>query len=156
MITVTAIFGVALAALGIVPTPGPNMMYLVSRTVSQACRAGLVSLCGVAAGFLVYLTAAAAGLTTIFAVVPELYSALKLAGTLYLGWLAWKTLRPGGTSAFAPTEFSKRLRPHGGSWRSCVMSWTELTIGAVALNPCGTDYSEHVVAELEVGAGLQR
>jgi threonine/homoserine/homoserine lactone efflux protein len=95
---------VALASLGLLLTPGPNMMYLVSRTVSQGRRAGLVSLCGVALGFLAYLGAATAGITTIFAMVPELYLALKLAGALYIGWLAWKTLKPGGTSPFAPTE----------------------------------------------------
>ncbi|WP_216897944.1 LysE family translocator [Nocardia alni] len=104
MIGTTAIVGVVIAALGLVLTPGPNMMYLVSRTVSQGRRAGLVSLAGVAVGFLCYLAAAAAGITAIFAVVPDLYLALKMAGALYIGWLAWKTLRPGGTSAFAPRE----------------------------------------------------
>lgn len=104
MIGSTAIAGVALASLGLVLTPGPNMMYLVSRTVSQGRRAGLISLGGVAVGFLCYLAAATAGITTIFAVVPDLYLALKLAGALYIGWLAWKTLRPGGVSAFAPTD----------------------------------------------------
>jgi threonine/homoserine/homoserine lactone efflux protein len=104
VIETTAVLGVAAAALGMVLTPGPNMMYLVSRSVSQGRRAGLISLSGVAAGFLVYLTAAAVGITAIFAVVPELYLAVKLAGALYLGWLAWKTLRPGGISAFAPSE----------------------------------------------------
>ncbi len=104
MIGTTAIVGVVVAALGLVLTPGPNMMYLVSRTVSQGRRAGLVSLAGVAAGFLCYLAAAAAGITAIFAVVPDLYLALKLAGAAYIGWLAWKTLRPGGVSAFAPRE----------------------------------------------------
>lgn len=104
MIETTAVAGVAVAALGLVLTPGPNMVYLVSRTVSQGRRAGLVSLAGVAVGFLVYLIAIAAGITAIFAVVPGLYLALKLAGAAYLAWLAWKTLRPGGMSAFTPSE----------------------------------------------------
>ncbi|ATL65496.1 LysE family translocator [Nocardia terpenica] len=104
MIETSAVLGVALAALGLVLTPGPNMMYLVSRTVSQGRRAGMVSLIGVAVGFLCYLAAATAGITAIFAVVPGLYLALKLAGALYLGWLAWKALRPGGVSAFAPVD----------------------------------------------------
>ncbi|QIS17515.1 LysE family translocator [Nocardia terpenica] len=104
MIETSAVLGVALAELGLVLTPGPNMMYLVSRTVSQGRRAGLVSLTGVAVGFLCYLAAATAGITAIFAVVPGLYLALKLAGALYLGWLAWKALRPGGVSAFAPVD----------------------------------------------------
>ncbi|MFD0361584.1 LysE family translocator [Nocardia sp. GCM10030253] len=103
MIETAAIIGVAAAALGMVLTPGPNMMYLVSRTVAQGRRAGLVSLSGVAAGFAVYLTAATAGITAVFAVVPGLYSAVKVAGAAYLGWLAWQALRPGGASVFAPT-----------------------------------------------------
>ncbi|MFD6353800.1 LysE family translocator [Nocardia tengchongensis] len=104
MIETSAVLGVAAAALGLVLTPGPNMMYLVSRTVSQGRRAGLVSLGGVAVGFGVYLAAATAGITAVFAMVPALYLALKLAGALYLVYLAWKTLRPGGVALFAPTE----------------------------------------------------
>lgn len=97
-----AVVGVAAAAVGMVLTPGPNMMYLVSRTVSQGRRAGLVSLGGVAAGFGVYLAAATAGITAVFAVVPGLYLGVKLAGAAYMGWLAWQAVRPGGVSVFAP------------------------------------------------------
>jgi threonine/homoserine/homoserine lactone efflux protein len=50
----------------------------------------------------VYLVAATAGIATVFALVPPLYTALKLAGAAYLLWLAWKAVRPGGESAFAP------------------------------------------------------
>ncbi|GAA2758227.1 LysE family translocator [Actinopolymorpha rutila] len=97
-----ALLGIAAVALGLVLTPGPNMIYLVSRSVTQGRRAGLVSLTGVAAGFLVYLLAATAGLATVFSLVPALYTALKLGGAAYLLWLAWKAVRPGGESAFAP------------------------------------------------------
>ncbi|WP_433713311.1 LysE family translocator [Nocardia sp. CA-084685] len=106
MIETAAILGVAAAALGMVLTPGPNMMYLASRSVSQGRRAGLVSLGGVAAGFGVYLAAATAGITAVFAIVPGLYLAVKLAGAGYLLWLAWQAVRPGGTSVFAPAELS--------------------------------------------------
>ncbi|MBC7303502.1 MAG: LysE family translocator [Nocardia sp.] len=104
MLQTTAVLGVGAAALGMVLTPGPNMMYLVSRTVSQGRRAGLISLTGVAAGFGVYLMAAAAGITAVFAVVPGLYLAVKLAGAAYLLWLAWQAVRPGGVSVFAPAD----------------------------------------------------
>jgi threonine/homoserine/homoserine lactone efflux protein len=49
----------ALIALGMVLTPGPNMIYLVSRSICQGPMAGLVSLGGVALGFLVYMLSAA-------------------------------------------------------------------------------------------------
>jgi threonine/homoserine/homoserine lactone efflux protein len=102
MVTATAIAGISAVALGLVLTPGPNMIYLVSRSVVQGRRAGLVSLGGVAAGFGVYLAAAVAGIAAVFALVPALYLAMKLAGAAYLLWLAWKAVRPGGESAFAP------------------------------------------------------
>ncbi|MUN37263.1 LysE family translocator [Actinomadura litoris] len=104
MISLAALAGMALVALGIVLSPGPNMVYLVSRSVTQGRRAGLISLGGVAAGFLVYVVAATAGLTTVFALVPPLYTAIKLGGAVYLLWLAWQAVRPGGASAFAPRE----------------------------------------------------
>ncbi|MCP9964287.1 LysE family translocator [Actinomadura madurae] len=53
---------------------------------------------------MVYVAAATAGLTTVFALVPALYTAIKLAGAGYLLWLAWQALRPGGTAAFAPRD----------------------------------------------------
>jgi threonine/homoserine/homoserine lactone efflux protein len=102
MVGTGALVGIALVALGLVLTPGPNMVYLVSRSVTQGRRAGLVSLLGVAAGFGVYLVAAVAGIATVFVLVPALYTAVKLAGAAYLLWLAWQTLRPGGHSPFTP------------------------------------------------------
>lgn len=104
MISAGAGLGMAVVALGLVLTPGPNMIYLVSRSITQGRRAGLVSLLGVAAGFAVYLAAAAAGLAAVFSEVPAAYTALRFAGAAYLLWLAWKTLRPGGVSAFSPED----------------------------------------------------
>ena len=51
-----------IATLGLALTPGPNMIYLVSRSISQGPRAGLISLCGIAAGFVIYMLCAAPGL----------------------------------------------------------------------------------------------
>jgi threonine/homoserine/homoserine lactone efflux protein len=113
MVTTSAVLGIAAVALGLVLTPGPNMIYLVSRSITQGRAAGFVSLLGVAAGFLVYLGAAAAGLATVFVAVPAAYTALKLAGAGYLLYLAWQAVRPGGTSFFAvrelPTDPPRRL-----------------------------------------------
>ncbi|MDT7559293.1 MAG: hypothetical protein QOI68_3763, partial [Pseudonocardiales bacterium] len=102
MVSAAAAGGIGLVALGLVLTPGPNMIYLVSRSITQGRRAGLVSLLGVAVGFLAYLAAATAGLAAIFTAVPAAYAALKIAGALYLLYLAWQALRPGGTPVFAP------------------------------------------------------
>jgi threonine/homoserine/homoserine lactone efflux protein len=104
MLTFPAAFGVFTVALAMVLTPGPNMMYLVSRSITQGRRAGVISLGGVAVGFLVYLTATNLGLSALFVAVPELYVAVKLAGACYLGWLAVQALRRGGVSLFAPAQ----------------------------------------------------
>ena len=97
-------------------TPGPNMMYLVSRSITQGRRAGLVSLGGVAIGFLIYMTATNLGLSVIFVEVPELYLAVKIAGACYLGWMAWKALRPGGVSVFQPVELEPTLLAACSRW----------------------------------------
>ena len=104
MPTTSTLLGIVAVALGLVLTPGPNMIYLVSRSITQGRLAGFVSLLGVAAGFLVYLVAAATGLAAVFVAVPVAYTVLKLAGTAYLLYLAWQALRPGGTSVFTVRE----------------------------------------------------
>ncbi|QNE18502.1 LysE family translocator [Kribbella qitaiheensis] len=106
LVSTEAFVGIALIELGLVIVPGPNMIYLVSRSVTQGRRAGLTSLAGVGVGFLAYLLAATAGLATLFALVPEIYVTLKLAGAAYLLWLAWNALRPGGSSAFTPHDLT--------------------------------------------------
>ncbi len=94
------ILAFAAVSLGMVLTPGPNMAYLVSRSICQGRAAGLVSLGGVALGFVFYMLCAALGITALVMAVPYAYDALRIAGALYLGWLAWSALRPGGRSPF--------------------------------------------------------
>jgi len=92
----------ATAALGMAISPGPNMMYLLSRSISQGRRAGFISLLGVVTAFLLHLFCASVGLTAVFLAVPMAYTVLKYIGAAYLLWLAWQALRPGGASPFAP------------------------------------------------------
>ncbi|QGG93230.1 LysE family translocator [Agrobacterium sp. MA01] len=103
----------ALICLGMVLTPGPNMIYLVSRSICQGPMAGLVSLAGVALGFVVYVLLTAPGLTVLLFAVPFAYDLLKLAGAFYLAWLAWQALKPGGRSPFQvrdlPADSNRKL-----------------------------------------------
>src|SRR6476661_2336851 len=85
-------------------TPGPNMIYLVSRSICQGKRAGVLSLMGVVAGFLVHMFAAAAGLTALFLAVPLAYDVLRWTGAAYLLYLAWQAVRPGARSPFKPRD----------------------------------------------------
>lgn len=79
-------------------TPGPNMMYLTSRALCQGRGAAILSLWGVATGFLIHLTVAASGLAAVLRATPAAYTAIRYAGVAYLGWLAWRALRPGGSA----------------------------------------------------------
>jgi threonine/homoserine/homoserine lactone efflux protein len=97
----------ALIALGMVLTPGPNMIYLISRSLSQGPVAGLVSLGGVALGFVFYIICAAFGITALVLAVPYAYDALRFGGALYLLWLAWQAVRPGGRSPFQVRQLPK-------------------------------------------------
>ncbi len=89
-----------LVALGMVLTPGPNMVYLVSRSICQGRVAGLISLGGVALGFVFYMLCAAFGITALVFAVPFAYQALRFGGAVYLLYLAWQAVKPGGRSPF--------------------------------------------------------
>lgn len=104
MLTPQEIAWFALVALALVLTPGPNMIYCISRTLCQGRGAGMVSLGGVALGFVVHLLAASFGLTAVLLAVPMAFTAIKVAGALYLLWLAWQAVRPGGLSPFETRE----------------------------------------------------
>ncbi|RYF42632.1 MAG: LysE family translocator [Comamonadaceae bacterium] len=107
MLTLQELGWFALAALVLVLTPGPNMIYCISRTLSQGRRAGLLSLAGVLLGFVAHLAAATLGLSAVLLAVPVAFTAIKLAGAAYLLWLAWQAVRPNGSSPFEP-----RALPH--------------------------------------------
>ncbi|MGN4072294.1 LysE family translocator [Burkholderia gladioli] len=81
-------------------TPGPNMVYVMSRSVSQGPRAGLTSLAGVMLGYLTYMFGAAFGLTAIFLTIHGAARVLATAGALYLLYLSWQAVRPGARSPF--------------------------------------------------------
>jgi len=94
----------ALAAFILVLTPGPNMIYLSSRSLCQGRAAGVISLFGVVAGFIIHMLAAAVGLSAMFLAVPVAYEMVKLAGAVYLLWLAWQAVEPGARSLFEPKQ----------------------------------------------------
>src|SRR3984893_6989767 len=96
----SSLLGFALVSFGMVLTPGPNMIYLISRSITQVPAADIVLLGCVALGFLFYMLCAAFGITALLFAVPFAYDALRLAGATYLLWLAWQALKPNGRSPF--------------------------------------------------------
>jgi len=113
MPTISSQIAFALVALGMVLTPGPNMIYLISRSICQGRAAGMISLGGVALGFVFYMICAAMGITALLMTVPLAYNALRIGGAAYLLFLAWQAMKPGGRSPFQvenlPTDTPGRL-----------------------------------------------
>ncbi|QDP18708.1 LysE family translocator [Sphingomonas xanthus] len=109
----SSLLAFAAIALGMVLTPGPNMFYLVSRSICQSRTAGLVSLGGIVLGFVFYMLCAAFGITALVLAVPYAYDTIRFSGVLYLLWLAWQAVRPGGRSPFQvedlPRDSTKKL-----------------------------------------------
>lgn len=119
MPTSTSLTAFALIALAMVLTPGPNMIYLLSRSILQGRTAGFISLLGVILGFLTYMFGAALGLTGVLLAVPLAYDAIRWLGGAYLLWLAWTAIRPGARSVLEP----RRDLPHDGAQRLFMMGF---------------------------------
>ena len=82
-------------------TPGPDVLYIVTRALKNGLRAGLVAGLGIAAGCLVHVTAAAVGLGALLAASSTAYALLKWLGALYLLWLGLRLLLSRGDGALA-------------------------------------------------------
>jgi threonine/homoserine/homoserine lactone efflux protein len=81
------------AALALNVTPGPDMLYVVGRSVSEGRTAGIVSALGIAAGCLVHTFAVALGLAGLLQAVPVAFEVVKWLGAAYLIWLGIRALR---------------------------------------------------------------
>ncbi len=92
----------AALSLGLAVTPGPNMLYLVSRALAQGTAAGMISLAGCQFGSLAIMICAAAGITAALMAIPYAWDVLRLGGAAYLAFLAWQCVKPGGQPLFAP------------------------------------------------------
>lgn len=125
MPTDTTLLAFAALSLGLALTPGPNMLYLVSRSLAQGTGAGMVSLAGCQTGSFAIALCAAAGITAALFAVPYAWDALRLGGAAYLAWLAWQCVRPGGQPLFAP-----RPMPREGALRLFSVGFA-----TAALNP---------------------
>ncbi|MFV0407052.1 MAG: LysE family translocator [Propioniciclava sp.] len=93
MPTWQAIVAFTLAASVLIAVPGPNHLYIVTRSLSQGRLAGVASSFGVETGTLVHLVLAAAGLSYVISTSLVAFSILTFAGAAYLIYLGVRTLR---------------------------------------------------------------
>ena len=85
-----AVFAFASLALAVVP--GPAVLYIVAQSVHGGRRAGIASALGVASGGIVHVLAAVVGLSALVAASAEAFTAIKLAGAVYLVYLGVRVL----------------------------------------------------------------
>ena len=98
------------ASLVLAVTPGPGVLYIVTRTLAQGRAAGLASVAGVALGNLGNALAASLGLAALFALSSLAFAVVKWAGAAYLVWLGVRALRQPTTSAAAAAPASEPPR----------------------------------------------
>ncbi len=80
------------AALALNLSPGPDMLYVISRSLGQGRWAGIVSALGIGVGTLVYTLVTALGLSALLLSLPVLFNAIRYAGALYLAYLGFRML----------------------------------------------------------------
>ena len=83
-------------------TPGPDVLYIVGRSLSQGRAAGVTSAVGIAAGCLVHIAAAALGLSALMLTWPLAYDIVRYVGAGYLIWLGAGALRSGAGALHVP------------------------------------------------------
>ena len=94
-----------LASVVLAITPGPGVFYIVTRSLVQGRRHGLISVAGVALGNFGNALAASVGLAAVFAVSALAFSVVKYVGAAYLVYLGVRTLRsPAVESRSAPAS----------------------------------------------------
>ena len=91
----------AAAAFLLLMTPGPAVLYIVTRSVEQGRRAGLISVLGICTGTLAHVAAAALGISALLVASPRAFSVLRYLGAAYLIVLGLRTLSKRETAADA-------------------------------------------------------
>jgi threonine/homoserine/homoserine lactone efflux protein len=97
------------SAATLVLVPGPNLIYIVTRSVEAGRRAGFASMLGVETGTMVHVAAAAFGLSALLASSAVAFEIVKYAGVAYLVYLGVRALRSRDHEADSPaTETGMR------------------------------------------------
>jgi len=104
----TSIGVFAVAATALLLTPGPAVLYIVSRSVEQGRTAGLASVCGITTGTLVHVLAAALGLSALLASSALAFAVVKYAGAGYLIYIGVRRILSRTDEVAAQMELPRR------------------------------------------------
>lgn len=92
MIESTSLLGFIIAALVVLIIPGPGVLYIIARSISQGQRAGLISVLGLSVGALLHVAAATLGLSVILLTSATAFNIIKLLGAAYLIYMGIRVL----------------------------------------------------------------
>lgn len=99
-----------LASCALIAVPGPNLIYILTRSMAQGTRAGLASAAGVETATLVYVTMTAIGVSALIARSDAVFTAIRFAGAAYLVHLAVQVVRHPPAVAIDGTGAPQPLR----------------------------------------------
>ena len=92
MLDATSLIVFMTATLALNLAPGPDMLYVIARSVGQGQKAGVISALGVGGGCLAHTFAAAFGLSALLMSSAVAYDLVKYAGAVYLVYLGVRAL----------------------------------------------------------------
>lgn len=105
-----SLLGFVAAALVVLLIPGPGVLYIVARSLSQGQRAGLVSVLGLSVGALVHVAAATVGLSAILLTSVAAFGVVKALGAGYLVYLGIRALVTHPSSASVDASAPRSLK----------------------------------------------
>ncbi|MFV0254141.1 MAG: LysE family translocator [Beutenbergiaceae bacterium] len=137
------------AAAVLIAIPGPNHLYIMTRSLAQGRQAGIASSFGVETGTLVHLVLAAAGLSYLIAASQLAFTVVKYAGAAYLIYLGIKALRSKALTLPDPTATT---HVRGAYWQGALVNFLnpKVIIFFVAFLPLFLDPSRWIPGQIAV------
>jgi threonine/homoserine/homoserine lactone efflux protein len=135
------------AAFILVIAPGPDMAYMLARTIAQGRAAGFLAAAGINAGAYVHVFASVVGLTAILAASSVAFTALKWVGACYLVWIGYRALTSKSAALNVEGNASKNMRKSAIFWQGF---WSDVlnpkvAIFFLAFLPQFVDVTNHTV-----------
>ena len=118
------------AAFVLVIAPGPDMAYMLARTVAQGRAAGFLAAAGINAGAYVHVCASVVGLTAVLAASSFAFTVIKWAGAGYLVWMGYRALTSKGEALKVEGAPTQKLRRRSIFWQGF---WSDVLNPKVAI-----------------------
>ena len=109
------------AALALNLSPGPDLFFVLSRTLGHGRGVGLAAVAGVCSGAMVHVTAAALGLSLLLATAPTLFAVLSYVGAAYLVYLGVSMWRSAGAGFLPKAGTQAGMTPGKAFWQGVLV-----------------------------------